>query len=512
MSSLKTDVLFVHPNASKKTYQDLSTDMSAIEPPIWAALLANRMRAEKFSPKILDCEAERIGAKESAQRIIAATSRLIVIVVYGQQPSASTQNMQGASDLLNELVLAGNSSKVILVGLHPSSLPRQTLEMEKTDFVCQGEGPETLLGLLSCLDMNDYDSLSKIPGLWFRCLDGTISFTRPAQTIRQENLVTDLPGMAWDLLPMEKYRTSNWHAMTNGNVREPFASLYTSLGCPFKCSFCCINAPFGANSQEGWPGLVRNKLRFWNTDFIMSELDKIHSMGIRNVKIADEMFVLNKDHFLNLCQKIAAKDYNFNIWAYSRIDTIREEYLETLRSAGVKWLALGIESGNHAVRSDVTKGKFTGTNIREIVGKIKTANINVIGNFIFGLPEDDIESMKETLKLAKELQCEFANFYCTMAYPGSLLHLEAVKNNWGLPATYDGYSQHSYEMRPLDTKKISAAQVVQFRDDAFHEYYENETYLKFIQDKFGIGTRKEIEKMTKIRLKRRLLDDQKKLH
>ena len=62
-------------------------------------------------------------------------------------------------------------------------------------------------------------------------------------------------------------------------------------------------------------------------------------------------------------------------------------------------------------------------------------------------------------------------------------------------------------MRPLDTTKISAEEVVRFRDAAFHEYYEDPSYLDFIEKKFGISTRQEIEKMTKHRLKRKILGD-----
>ena len=93
MSNL--DVLFVHPNASGKIYQSLSKDFSAIEPPIWAALLANGVRAKGHNVKILDCEALRLSIEESAEKIAAESPKLVAIAVYGQQPSASTQNMVG---------------------------------------------------------------------------------------------------------------------------------------------------------------------------------------------------------------------------------------------------------------------------------------------------------------------------------------------------------------------------------------------------------------------------------
>ena len=501
----KLDVLFIHPNASGKVYQDLSRDFSAIEPPIWAALLANHVRSKGYSVKILDCEAERLSDEESASAIDDLNANLAVFVVYGQQPSASTQNMQGVRDILNILKSSSPEKKVLLTGLHPSAVSRLTMQNEKTDFVCQGEGPKTITGLLEISNMDDESELQKVPGLWYRNSENKICFTKPASLIRQEEMEEELPGMAWDLLPMDKYRTSNWHAMSNNNDKEPFASLYTSLGCPFKCSFCCINAPFGNNNVENWD-FGRNKFRYWNPDYIMTEFDKIHQMGIRNVKIADEMFVMNKQHFLKLCNNIIDKGYNFNIWAYARVDTVKEEYLETLKKAGINWLALGIESGNKVVRKDVVKGKFTEVNISDLVQKIKDAGINVIGNYIFGLPEDTIETMQETLDMAIDLNCEFANFYSTMAYPGSSLYLDAIREGWDLPESYIGYSQHSYETKPLRTKHISAAEVLSFRDKAFNAYYTNEKYLSFIKEKFGVDAYNNIKEMTKFTLKRKLLE------
>ena len=503
----KLEVLFVHPNASKKVYQGLSKDLSAIEPPIWAALLAQHTRNKGYNTKILDCEAERLTAEESAATIDKMDARLTVFVVYGQQPSASTQNMQGVHDILEILKDSTryDDRKILLTGLHPSAISRITMKSEKMDFVCQGEGPKTIVGLLKTSNMDEIKELENVPGLWYR-ESGEIRFTKPAPLIGQQEMQIELPGMAWDLLPMDKYKTSNWHAMSNDNEKEPFASLYTSLGCPFKCSFCCINAPFGNNNVENWD-YGRNKFRYWDPDFIITEFDKIYEMGIRNVKIADEMFVLNKHHFLEICNRLIDRNYNFNIWAYARIDTVKEEYLDTLKRAGVNWLALGIESGNKVVRKDVVKGKFTEVNIKDLVQKIQDTGINVIGNYIFGLPEDTIETMQETLDMAIELNCEFANFYSAMAYPGSRLYLDALQEGWDLPDSYIGYSQHSYEMKPLPTKYISSADVVGFRDKAFNIYYTNEKYLSYIKEKFGQDTHDNIVRMTKHKLKRKLLGD-----
>jgi radical SAM superfamily enzyme YgiQ (UPF0313 family) len=142
-----------------------------------------------------------------------------------------------------------------------------------------------------------------------------------------------------------------------------------------------------------------------------------------------------------------------------------------------------------------------------IVRSIKDAGIQVIGNYIFGLPDDDLASMQQTLDLAKDLNCEFANFYSAMAYPGSPLYTMAVGNGWELPENWSGFSQHSYDCRPLPTEKVTAADVLRFRDAAFHGYFEDPKYLDMVTRQYGIETRRHIEEMTRTRLRRRLLED-----
>ena len=491
---MSLDCLFVHPNASGKVYQSLAKDYSAIEPPIWAAMLANGIRRLNYGVSILDCEAMRLSPEESAQQVKDAKASLVAIVVYGQQPSASTQNMVGASMLCNEIKNLDPSQKVILVGLYPSALPAQTMVDERCDFVAEGEGLYTISALLESR-MNTAD-LSKIPGLWYRDQEGkVVASSAKAERIAQEKLEHELPGMAWDLLPMKQYRTSNWHAFNNNNERQPFAALYTSLGCPFKCSFCCINAPFGGSS-----------FRYWRPEFMIEQFDQIAKMGIKNIKIADELFVLKADHFMRLCELIAERGYDFNIWAYARIDTVKETYLNALKKAGVNWLALGIESGVKTVRTDVVKGRFEDVNIKDIVAMIRKHDINTIGNFIFGLPEDTLETMNQTLQISKEINCEMINFYSCMAYPGSQLHKTALVEGWALPKSYVGFSQHSYECQPLPTKHISAREVLEFRDKAFIEYFSDPNYLNFVRNKFGQGTVDDINNMLKHKLPRRLLE------
>jgi radical SAM superfamily enzyme YgiQ (UPF0313 family) len=216
------------------------------------------------------------------------------------------------------------------------------------------------------------------------------------------------------------------------------------------------------------------------------------------------MFVLNRRHVLGICEGIIERGYDLNIWAYTRVDTVKDGMLETMKRAGVNWLAFGIESGADRVRDSVDKG-FEQQEVFEVVQKVRDAGISIIGNYIFGLPEDDDSTMRATLDLAKELNCEFANFYSTMAYPGSPLYALAVSRDVPLPARWTGYSQHSRDCLPLPTRHLPAREVLRFRDAAFLDYYTDPHYLEMSRRRFGADTVEHLKQMTAHRLERDLL-------
>ena len=499
------DILFVHPNASEKIYQGLSKKHSAIEPPIWAAMLANHCRVNNFGVQILDCEVEMLSWEESAKTINDINSRVVCFVVYGQQPSASSQNMSGAvgtADLLKKL---NPTAKTLFVGGHVSALPLEVLKEKSVDMVCQNEGVYTISNLLKT-DLS-IQQIDLVKGLGYK-VDGIGFLNSPEMIVPRSRLEHDLPGMAWDLLPdIKKYRTAGWHSWSNDTESAPFASLYTSLGCPYKCSFCMINIINRTDSSDGIASADSNVFRYWNPEFIIKQFDQIAEMGVKNVKIADELFVLNPNHFEKICKLIVERGYDFNIWAYSRIDTCKPKWLDILKKAGVNWLGLGIENPNQVLRKEIHKDGYKEVRIGDLIKDMKNAGMNIGGNYIFGLPMDTRESMKDTLNFAMENKTEMVNFYCAMAYPGSPLYLQARKNGWELPSKYEGYSQHSYETLNLSNDNLTAREILEFRDKAFIEYNTHLDYLNLLQTKFGKKAKDNMEDTLKVKLKRKLLGD-----
>ena len=142
------DVLFVNPLIGAKSYQALAENYSAIEPPTWSLLLAESCRAKNFTVAILDCDAEKLSDEDAINRIENLKPRLILFVIYGQNPNSGTVNMSGAIQLANVIKKSNYEQIVSFVGSHSSALPIEVLKNHSIDIVFLNEGVYALHNLL----------------------------------------------------------------------------------------------------------------------------------------------------------------------------------------------------------------------------------------------------------------------------------------------------------------------------------------------------------------------------
>ena len=507
------DVLLIVPDSSARAYQGLAKLYSAIEPSTWALLLAESCRAKGYGVGILDCDAERLTLVEAAKRVEALKPRLILFVVYGQNPNSGTTSMIGALALASTLRLAAVTAPIAFVGSHVSALPRDVLRHDCADIVLLNEGVYALHDLLAS---NLGSDLETIKGIGYKrgghgqAGMAELVLNPPQMVVPQARMDIDLPGYAWDLLPynekpLDLYRAHFWHASFDHDRRTPFAAIYTSLGCQFACDFCMINIVNRIDNGDDISAANSRGMRFWSPAWVRREMRKLADLGVKTLRISDEMFFLNRKYYVPILENAIADDFGFNMWTYSRVDTVRRDTLDLFKRAGVNWLALGVEAGNQSVRQEVSKGSFRDVNIRDICQTVRDSEINIIANYIFGFPDDTMETMRETLDLALELNTEMANMYPCQALPGSPMYHMALSKGWQLPETYEGYAFLSYECQPLPTKHLSSAEVLKFRDDAWQDYFTNTAYLELLERKFGIIERRNVEDMAGIPLKRKLL-------
>lgn len=501
------NVLIVNPGDQRQVYQDLADEWTAIEPPIWGRLLISYLERKGIHADILDAEAEGLTVGQTTLRAGEMRPSLCVVVAHGHQPSASTQKMPSVIATCRDLKELYPDLPLIVVGGHPAALPERTLEETGADFVCTGEGPTAILGILRVIKNGGlWDS---VPGICF--VDGPgkgfyRSKAGPAPNV--QDLDGEMPGGQWDKLLMGKYRAHNWHCFGEES-RKPYASIYTSLNCPYECSFCMIASPFREGDKVHLGKSGANLYRTWSAQSVINEIETlVERHDVTNIKIADEMYILQERHVNTISDAIIERGWGdrLNIWCYGRVDQTKEKFLEKLRRSGVRWIALGIEALSDEVRDGVDKADYGYEDIVRTVERIRSHGINVMGNYLFGLPQDTAETMEQTLRLALELKTEFANFYSVVTYPGSILYDEKVSRGWR-PPPWGAYSFHAYDHEPVGTETLSPTEVLRFRDEAFRRYFTDPGYLAMIRAKFGERAEGEIKKMTGIRLRRKLLGD-----
>jgi radical SAM superfamily enzyme YgiQ (UPF0313 family) len=279
---------------------------------------------------------------------------------------------------------------------------------------------------------------------------------------------------------MDKYRGHHWQGWGRPDADlSKFSLLHTSVGCPFSCAYCSVNMVYG-----------KNYVRYIEIESVVDKLEVlVRDYGVKFIEIIDDTFTVNTKRVHELCDAIIARGLGDEVemWAFARTDRTDADLLKKMRKAGITWVFMGLESGADEILQGVNK-KQTVTQIKDACNKVWDAGIYIGGNYMFGHRKDNHDTMQITLDLALELNTEYANFFVTMAYPGTEYYDLAKEENYPLPQTWDQYGFFAPDSIPLENDQLTYKEILSFRDDAFIKYFSNNTYQDMIRGKFGQGT------------------------
>ena len=281
---------------------------------------------------------------------------------------------------------------VVLGGPHATFMPRETMEECKyIDIIVRGEGEETTRELIENIEKGA--PLNEVKGITFREKNGIID-TEPRLFIKN---IDNIPFPSRDLLPMHLYKF-------NG---VKYTTMLTSRGCPFKCSFCSSSRLFGGY----WRGR--------SPENVLEEMKTVYEeYGIRNIEFMDDTFTLNQERAEKICDEIIKQGWDISWGASSRVDTLSKKLVEKMKKAGCWIIFLGIESGSQKILDAIGK-RITLEQVKKAVKILKDAGIQVLGSFIIGFLQDTKETIKETIKFAKSLNLNYAEFSILTPYPGT---------------------------------------------------------------------------------------------
>lgn len=224
----------------------------------------------------------------------------------------------------------------------------------------------------------------------------------------------DLPIPRHELLPLDKQRMPM--------IKGPFTFIVTSRGCPAGCKYCIKHVSY------------QNSVRVRSAENIVEELEYLGRLGITNIHMYADLFTVNREHVMSICNLILARGLKVRWTCNSRVDYVDEEMLTIMGKAGCWLISWGIESANEAILKRAHKG-YKKEQAFKALHWARAAGIKNWGYFIIGLPGETEESILETIDYAKQLPLDIALFHIAAPYPGTPFFYEVVENKWFRPGT-----------------------------------------------------------------------------
>jgi len=375
----------------KESHASRETNVTGAYPPLGLAYLGAVLRGAGHQVRILDGDVLGLAPGPLLDLVEGDTQ-----VVGFTSTTLAWPHTQAAARLARTRF---PRATLVVGGPHVTAFPELTLRYSTFDLGVLGEGEETVLELARRLQAGA--SLADLPG----CV------TREEETIR-----TNLPGPfpedldrvpfpALDLLDLARY-----HSVV---VREPFATMIASRGCPFRCAFC----------SQCYTG---DRFRWPSAEYVLDEMTRNQrEFGAREIVLFDETFGVNRKVALEVCEGIRRRGLSFRWNARTRLDVLDEELMAAMRSSGCYLLHLGIESGSQRILDKMNKGTNL-DQIRRVVAGARRAGFRTHGYFMLGYPGETRREISATVRLSRSLGLDWASFTVTIPNPRTELHDQAV--------------------------------------------------------------------------------------
>lgn len=315
--------------------------------------------------------------EENASQILATDPEMIGF-------SATTSGFMESADMAQLIRKTHPHIKIAFGNVHASSIGAPLLEhFPEIDFLCIGEGEGAML------DLADGKPVSEIANLVYR--DGTRIVSNPR---RQRILSLDeLPFPAYEKL---KGFPDAYHLPLFSYVKKHGATMITSRGCPYTCSFCdrtVFERLYKVNSAQ----YIYNHMKHLRDNF-----------GVYHINFYDDLFTAQKKRVFDLCDLLIANPLGMQFNCAIRTGHTSDEMLQRLKLAGALMVSMGIESADPGMM-ERHKAGVTLEAVTKTVGQIHAAGLRAKGLFIFGMPGETPETVKVTSDFILSLDLDEMN-------------------------------------------------------------------------------------------------------
>jgi radical SAM superfamily enzyme YgiQ (UPF0313 family) len=398
-----------------------------IAPPLGILYVADALEKAGFSVRLI----HDVGTRANIERLVDLVGKEEPIYVgLSTMTGPSLMPTMEASVQIKRHC----SSYVVWGGLHPTMLPRQTLQSDFVDFVVIGEGEKTSVELAASLREYGFDSckLQGVPGLGFK-RDKEIVITDPRSFIR--NLDQIYP--AWHFLDIRKYLYSNEYFFSYFGSHLPgdrIATIITSRGCPWRCAFC-YNQPVN-----------RQTFRAQSAGRVIKDVQELKTQhSITSIVFEDDHFFTDRERALEIVRNIDMP------WATAvRANYIAqwgEPFVKELSERGCQELWIGAESGSQRML-DLMKKDITIDQIRKAAELCSEHGIRSIFGFMIGIPGETWKDVCQTMDLMDGLEEETNDVVVNSPavyhpFPGTPLFDLAMKHGFDPPRSTEDWCKVS---------------------------------------------------------------------
>jgi anaerobic magnesium-protoporphyrin IX monomethyl ester cyclase len=442
-----------YPKFSRTSRSPGVTHSGTIYYPFWLASAVGVLEKNNFEVKFIDAPANGLNLDQVAKIAKEFGPKLIII-------ETSTPSIENDIKVLNRLKDETNAF-CILTGTHVSAVPIETIKKSvKIDAVARKEYEYIVRDLANALK-NNID-ISTVKGITYR-KDGNILNAPDMPPI--ENL-DELPFVS--KVYKKHLNVKNYFFAAS---LYPMLMLQTGRGCPNRCFFCNYPQVF-----------TSHRYRLRSAENVVAEFEYItkNLPEIREIGIEDDTMTANPERVRKICKMLIEKGINKKLkwYANTRVNLDYETML-LMKQAGCHLLIVGYESGVQEILNNAKKG-ITLDQSRKFAENARKIDLFVHGCFMIGLPGETKETINKTIKFAKELSPDTAQFFPLMPYPGTEAYKWAKESGYLTVEKYENWLKDDGQHNTvISLPNLSSENLVKACDRARKEFYLRPTYISY---------------------------------
>jgi len=353
------------------------------------------------------------------------------------------------------------------------------------DYICTSEAEFTFRDLVLEIQKNRKNpDLSKLKFLMFKDENGNINFTGNGKIITN---LDEIPVPAWHLLPNKRY----WEiGRPHGGRFKPgtelkYASMVTSMGCPFACSYCHISS----ETHESSSGAI-GKFRVKSIDRVINELELLKGLGVKQVFVEDDSIFGKKKRAIEMLKQIRGNGFQIlDVNGVNIIHLLKKgqpdlEVLELLKDAGFTEIVLPFESSSPRIIRKYASNKWdiTNSNVTDLIKECKRFGFRIAGNFMLGYPDETRKEIMDTVSYAKDRMSDgldAVNFFLVMPLPGTKLFDYAIKHG-NLDKDFNPDKMH-WQKANMKNTLVGPQELENIRDEAWKNL-NNHDFIAYKKD------------------------------